>query len=70
MIRQLFATLNDYKSHYRYLQRWLAKQYPTLQLEQQTADHVRQSVGHMLTALRARLALRLKASNVRLRKLL
>ncbi|AIQ18038.1 hypothetical protein H70357_16150 [Paenibacillus sp. FSL H7-0357] len=62
MIRQLFATLNDYKSHYHYLQRWLAEQYPILKLEKQTADHARQSVGHMLTALRTRLALRLKAS--------
>lgn len=62
MIGQLFATKNDYKSHYRYLQRWLAEQYPTLKSEKQTTDHVRQYVGHMLTALRARLALRLEAS--------
>jgi hypothetical protein len=62
IIRQLFATLNDYKSHYRYLQRWLAEQSLTLKLEQLTADHVRQYIGHMLTALRARLALRLEAS--------
>ncbi|GIP35668.1 hypothetical protein J2TS4_48780 [Paenibacillus sp. J2TS4] len=41
--------LNDHESHYRYLQRWLVEQYPTLKLEELTADHVRQYVGHMLT---------------------
>ncbi|QJD85984.1 tyrosine-type recombinase/integrase [Cohnella herbarum] len=42
-------TLNDHKSHYRYLQRWLTKHHPTLKLEELTADHFRQYVGHMLT---------------------
>lgn len=42
-------TLNDHKNHYRYLQRWLAEQYPTLKLDELTADHVRQYIGHMLT---------------------
>jgi integrase/recombinase XerD len=42
-------TLNDHKSHYRYLQRWLAERYPTLKLDELTADHVRQYVQHMLT---------------------
>lgn len=42
-------TLNDHENHYRYLQRWLVEQYPTLKLEELTADHVRQYVGHMLT---------------------
>ncbi|RKP47849.1 integrase [Cohnella endophytica] len=42
-------TLNDHKSHYRYLQHWLAEQYPTLKLEELTTDHIRQYVGHMLT---------------------
>lgn len=42
-------TLYDHKNHYRYLQRWLVDQYPMLNLEQLTADHVRQYVGHMLT---------------------
>ncbi|ALS23393.1 tyrosine-type recombinase/integrase [Paenibacillus naphthalenovorans] len=42
-------TLNDHESHYRYLQRWLVDQYPTLKLDEMTADHVRQYVGHMLT---------------------
>jgi len=41
-------TLNDHKNHYRYLQRWLVEQYPTLKLEELTADHVRQYVQHML----------------------
>ncbi|WP_068615362.1 tyrosine-type recombinase/integrase [Paenibacillus tuaregi] len=42
-------TITDHESHYRYLQRWLVDQYPTLKLEELTADHVRQYVGHMLT---------------------
>lgn len=42
-------TLNDHKSHYRYLQRWLTEHYPTLKLEELTADHVRQYIQHMLT---------------------
>jgi len=42
-------TLYDHKSHYRYLQRWLTEKYPTLKLDELTADHVRQYVGHMLT---------------------
>ncbi|MFB9278861.1 tyrosine-type recombinase/integrase [Cohnella cellulosilytica] len=42
-------TLNDHENHYRYLQRWLVEKYPTLKLEELTADHVRQYVGHMLT---------------------
>lgn len=42
-------TLSDHESHYRYLQRWLAKKYPTLKLEELTADHIRQYVGYMLT---------------------
>ncbi|MGQ3480219.1 hypothetical protein [Paenibacillus sp. TY11] len=42
-------TLNDHKNHYRYLQRWLAENHPTLKLNELTADHVRQYVGHMLT---------------------
>ncbi len=42
-------TLTDHESHYRYLQRWLVEQYPTLKLDELTADHVRQYVGHMLT---------------------
>lgn len=42
-------TLNDHESHFRYLQRWLAEQYPALKLEELTADHVRQYVQHMLT---------------------
>lgn len=33
-------TLNDHKSHYRYLQRWLAEHHPTLKLEELTTDHV------------------------------
>ncbi|MDQ0195650.1 hypothetical protein [Paenibacillus wynnii] len=33
-------TLNDHKSHYRYLQRWLMEQYPTLKLDELTADNV------------------------------
>jgi len=39
-------TLNDHKNHYRYLQRWLVEQYPTLKLGELTADHVRQYVTH------------------------
>ncbi len=42
-------TLKDHESHYRYLQRWLVEQYPTLKLEELTADHVRQYVQHMLS---------------------
>lgn len=42
-------TLNDHKSHYRYLQRWLMENYPTLNLEEIAADHVRQYIQHMLT---------------------
>lgn len=42
-------TLSDHESHYRYLQRWLTEKYPTLKLEELSADHVRQYVGHMLT---------------------
>ncbi|CAH1226055.1 Tyrosine recombinase XerC [Paenibacillus plantiphilus] len=42
-------TLNDHESHYRYFQRWLTGKYPTLKLEELTADHVRQYVQHMLT---------------------
>lgn len=42
-------TLNDHKGHYRYLQRWLTKQYLTLKLEELTTDHVRQYIQHMLT---------------------
>lgn len=42
-------TLNDHKSHYRYLQRWLTERYPALKLDELTADHVRQYVQHMLT---------------------
>lgn len=38
-----------YESHYRYLQRWLIEHYPTLKLEELTANHVRQYVGNMLT---------------------
>jgi len=45
-------TLNDHKSHYRYLQRWLVEQYPTLKLDELTADHIRQYVGHMLSEQR------------------
>src|SRR5690606_31447636 len=41
-------TLNDHKSHYRYLQRWLTEYHPTLKLERLTTDHVRQYVQHML----------------------
>jgi integrase/recombinase XerD len=42
-------TLNDHKNHYRYLQRWLTEQYPTLKLDELTADHIRQYVQQMLT---------------------
>ncbi|WP_256762425.1 tyrosine-type recombinase/integrase [Cohnella sp. WQ 127256] len=42
-------TLNDHKSHYRYLQRWLIERYSTLKLDELTADHVRQYVQHMLS---------------------
>jgi len=42
-------TLNDHESHYRYLHRWLIEQYPTLKLEELTADHLRQYIRHMLT---------------------
>jgi len=42
-------TRNDHKNHYRYLQRWLVEQYPTLKLDELIADHIRQYVGHMLT---------------------
>jgi integrase/recombinase XerD len=42
-------TLNDHKNHYRYLQRWLTGQYPTLKLDELTADHIRQYIHHMLT---------------------
>lgn len=42
-------TLNDHKNHYRYLQRWLTEDHPTLKLEELTADHVRQYINFMLT---------------------
>lgn len=42
-------TRNDHKNHYRYLQRWLVEQYPTLKLDELIANHIRQYVGHMLT---------------------
>lgn len=42
-------TLADHKNHYRYLQRWLFEHYPTLNLEEMTANHIRQYVQHMLT---------------------
>lgn len=42
-------TLNDHKNHYRYLQRWLTEQYPTIKLDDMTADHIRQYIQHMLT---------------------
>jgi integrase/recombinase XerD len=41
-------TLNDHKNHYRYLQSWLTERYPSLKLDELTADHVRQYVQHML----------------------
>lgn len=41
-------TLKDHEAHYRYFKLWLVKHYPTLKLEELTADHVRQYLHYML----------------------
>ncbi|WP_017756781.1 tyrosine-type recombinase/integrase [Calidifontibacillus oryziterrae] len=41
-------TLKDHESHYKYFKLWLVERYPTLKLEELTADHVRQYLHYML----------------------